>query len=97
MHAPILPTDRQTSIETVCVDLDVELIAADLFWEALLRLVIRSPWLGPSLPGWALRGKAHFKKQVATRVAIDAGNLPYRDEVLCTWTRLESAATRWCL
>lgn len=69
-------------METVCVDLDGTLIAADLFWEALLRLMIRSPWLVMSLPGWALRGRAYFKKQVATRIAIDAGNLPYRDEVL---------------
>jgi 4-hydroxybenzoate polyprenyltransferase len=83
MHAPNAPDPgRLSPVETVCVDLDGTLIAADLFWEALVRLVIRTPWLVLSLPFWALKGRAHFKRQVATRFAIDAAKLPYRDEVL---------------
>ena len=89
MSAPYPPAVRPA--ETVCVDLDGTLIAADLFWEALLRLVIRSPWLTVLLPVWACKGRAYFKKQVALRVGIDASTLPYRDELLAD---LETARQR---
>ena len=68
--------------ETVCVDLDGTLISGDLFWESVIRLVIASPLVLLRLPGWALRGRAYLKRQVAARIAVDATTLPYRDEVL---------------
>ena len=71
-----------SSGEIVCVDLDGTLIAADLFWESLLRLVMSAPAVLLRLPFWALKGRAYLKRQVAARIAIDATSLPYRDEVL---------------
>jgi 4-hydroxybenzoate polyprenyltransferase/phosphoserine phosphatase len=70
------------TLPTVCVDLDGTLIAADLFWESLLRLVLKSPAVLLQLPLWALAGRAYLKRQVAARIAIDAKTLPYRKEVL---------------
>ena len=51
-----------------CVDLDGSLVAADLFWEAAVRLVFERPWLAPMLPLWLCRGIAHLKRQVAQRL-----------------------------
>jgi 4-hydroxybenzoate polyprenyltransferase len=82
MHAPNVAALSGRSLQTVCVDLDGTLIAADLFWESLLRLLIASPSVVFQLPLWALKGRAYLKRQVAARVAIDATALPYRGEVL---------------
>ena len=75
-------SEAAVSGEIVCVDLDGTLIAADLFWESLLRLIVRAPVVVLQLPFWALRGRAYLKRQIAARVGIDAAALPYRDEVL---------------
>ncbi len=66
----------------LCVDLDGTLIAGDLLWEALLALVRQQPWLLLLVPFWLLRGKAHLKEQLASRVSLAAETLPYRQEVL---------------
>ena len=66
----------------LCVDLDRTLVAADTLVEALLRLLRRNPALVLVLPWWLLRGRAHFKEQVARRAALDAALLPYNPEVL---------------
>jgi 4-hydroxybenzoate polyprenyltransferase len=76
--AAAVPTTR----EIVCVDLDGTLIAGDLLWESLLRLILLRPLLLLRLPLWVVRGRAYLKRQVALRIAIDATALPYRDEVL---------------
>ena len=76
--------------EIVCVDLDGTLIAGDLFWESLLRLIVRAPAVVLQLPFWAVKGRAYLKRQIAARIAIDAAGLPYRDEVL-SYLRASSA------
>ena len=66
----------------LAVDLDGTLIRSDLLVEsvfALLKLNILFVFL---LPLWLLRGKAHLKQEVATRVDIDAELLPYHHEFL---------------
>ena len=75
MSAEVL-RERPDSPQVVCVDLDGTLIAADLFWESALRLVVQRPWLVLMLPVWSLRGKAHLKRQIAIRVSIRADQLP---------------------
>jgi 4-hydroxybenzoate polyprenyltransferase len=64
------------------VDLDGTLVATDLLHESLLQLLRASPLSMLSLVPWLLRGKAAFKREVASRVEIDATTLPYRPEVL---------------
>jgi 4-hydroxybenzoate polyprenyltransferase/phosphoserine phosphatase len=73
------------------VDLDGTLIAADLFWEALLRLLRTKPYLLLLLPFWGMRGRAYLKRQVAVRAGVDAAALPYRPEVLQHLEKLRAA------
>ena len=64
------------------VDLDRTLVTTDTLVEALMRLLRRNPVLVFLLPWWLLRGRAHFKEQVACRAGLDATLLPYNPEVL---------------
>ncbi len=72
----------QTPCPVLCVDLDRTLVATDTLIEALVRLLRRNPALVFVLPWWLLRGRAHFKEQVARRANLDAALLPYNPEVL---------------
>jgi len=65
----------------LCVDLDGTLLRSDLLWESVVRLLQR-PWLLPLIPLWLLQGKARLKQELAERVALDAGTLPYHGEFL---------------
>lgn len=64
------------------VDLDGTVVATDLLWESLLLLAKASPLSVFQLPIWLLKGKAHFKQQVAARVRLNPASLPYRANVL---------------
>ena len=61
----------------LCVDLDGTLIRTDLLWESLMALLKQSPLSIFRLPFWLLKGKAFFKHEIARRVTLDAGTLPY--------------------
>lgn len=61
----------------LCVDLDGTLIKTDLLWESLLALLKQNPLSIFLLPFWLLKGKAHFKHEIARRVTLDASTLPY--------------------
>jgi 4-hydroxybenzoate polyprenyltransferase/phosphoserine phosphatase len=67
---------------TLCVDLDGTLFPGDLLWESIIRLVKRRPLSLLMLPVWLLRGRAHFKREIAKRVTFDPRSLPYREDVL---------------
>jgi len=64
------------------VDLDGTLVKTDLLLEAVLVLLKQKPWYAFCLPLWLIKGKAYFKQQIARRVSLDVGVLPYREEVL---------------
>ncbi len=66
----------------LCVDLDGTLLRSDLLLESTLALLAQRPWLLFLLPWWLLRGKANLKRQVASRVSLDPGALPYDGRVL---------------
>jgi 4-hydroxybenzoate polyprenyltransferase/phosphoserine phosphatase len=66
----------------LCVDLDGTLIRSDVLWESLMQLIKRSPLFVFALPFWWLRGRAHLKRQIASRVELDATVFPYRREFL---------------
>lgn len=70
------------SLVPVCVDLDRTLVKTDLRWETILIAIKRSPWILLLFPLWLLRGKACFMKNLAARADIDAGTLPYSEELL---------------
>jgi 4-hydroxybenzoate polyprenyltransferase len=70
------------SAPPLCVDLDGTLLRSDLLLESTLALLAQRPWLLFALPWWLLRGKAHLKRQVASRVTLDPATLPYDERVL---------------
>ncbi|MCB1800126.1 MAG: UbiA family prenyltransferase [Gammaproteobacteria bacterium] len=83
----------QSNTRPLCVDLDGTLIHSDLLVEALLGLLKQQPLTLFLLPFWLLGGKAHFKQQVATRVAPDTKRLPY-NQTLLQYLEGEHAAGR---
>ncbi len=70
----------------LCVDLDGTLIHSALLVESALALLSRSPWSIFPMLGWLLRGKAHLKREIASRVTLDPALLPYNANVL-EWVR----------
>ena len=77
----------------LAVDLDGTLIRTDMMWESLARLLHKNPLAALASPFWLLRGRAHFKQQLAARVRVDAASLPYHEELL-NWLRDEKRAGR---
>lgn len=70
------------------VDLDNCLVKTDLLVESILLLIKRNPLAALRLPFWLLRGRAVLKRQLANRVTLETGLLPYR-EALCALLREE--------
>lgn len=76
------PTEAGATEPPLCVDLDGTLICGDLLYESVFALMRQNFLFLFLLPLWLLRGKAHLKEQIATRVQFDAETLPYRAEVI---------------
>ncbi len=67
----------------LCVDLDGTLIRTDLFWESSMILLKRNPLWLLVFPFWWMKGRAHLKRQIASRVGLlDAASLPYHEAFL---------------
>jgi 4-hydroxybenzoate polyprenyltransferase/phosphoserine phosphatase len=77
----------------LCVDLDGTLIRSDLLLESFLLLLERNPLYLFLIPLWLLRGKAVLKAQIASRISLDPGALPYNPEFL-DWLKAEHGAGR---
>jgi 4-hydroxybenzoate polyprenyltransferase len=58
------------------------LIKTDLLLEAFLALLKRNPLYLVAALLWLIKGKAYLKHQIAQRVQLDAGTLPYHGELL---------------
>lgn len=66
----------------LCIDLDGSLTLTDTLHESILMLAGKSPLTLLRLPLWIAGGKASFKSKLADRVDLDAGSLPYHQDVL---------------
>ena len=77
----------------VVVDLDGSLINTDLLYESFVRNILMRPWDIFFLPLWLLRGIAYLKSRLAEKVLIDAGRLPY-NENLIEYLNLQKRAGR---
>jgi 4-hydroxybenzoate polyprenyltransferase len=86
---------RETRLEPcpLVVDLDGTLVCTDLLHESAVLLLRDRPLAVLKLPFWGLRGKAHLKAQIATRVSLDCRHLPYQPELL-TWLGEQHAKGR---
>jgi len=87
------PPDAPASQIPLCVDLDGTLIRTDLLWESLARLLRRNPFQLVPVFFWWMGGRAHLKQQLARRVTIDPGTLPYHEPFLA-YLRGQKAAGR---
>lgn len=79
------------SMKTLCVDCDGTLITSDLFHEALIRLLLRKPWMLPPVLVWWMRGRQVLKSKVAQISPLQISALPFRDEVV-TYAHAEKAS-----
>lgn len=84
----VRPVDRP-----LCVDMDGTLLRSDLLVEAIFQLLKDNVLYLFMLPVWLLRGKARLKEQIARRVTLDAGVLPYHQQLLA-FLRAEHATGR---
>jgi 4-hydroxybenzoate polyprenyltransferase/phosphoserine phosphatase len=76
------PVSEPNTGAPLCVDLDGTLIRTDLLWESLVRLLRRNPLFLLILPFWLLKGRAHLKRQIASRTDVDVSVLPYHEPFL---------------
>jgi 4-hydroxybenzoate polyprenyltransferase/phosphoserine phosphatase len=76
---------------TIVVDLDGTLVNSDLLVENLFLFLRLYPLRVVSLFLWLLRGKAHFKRQLADAVLPSVDNLPYNKPLL-TWLKWQREA-----
>jgi len=79
---PVKPEEQAVPSPALVVDLDGTLVKTDLLLESVLALIKQRPRCVFSLPAWLLKGKAHLKQQIASRVSLDVSILPYREELL---------------
>lgn len=77
----------------LCVDLDGTLIRTDLLFESLALLARYHTWALFLVPFWLLRGKAHMKREIASRVSLNASTLPYREDLLA-WLKVQRESGR---
>jgi len=88
---PVLPvSERQSTavsapssqLPPLVVDLDGTLVKTDLLLESLFSLLRQAPLCLFALPFWLLKGRAHLKREIASRVRLDIALLPYRTALL---------------
>jgi 4-hydroxybenzoate polyprenyltransferase len=72
----------ETNAVPLAVDLDGTLIATDLLWEGLFKLLRQQPLAIFMVPFWLFHGPARLKQEIAERVDLDASALPYRQAML---------------
>jgi 4-hydroxybenzoate polyprenyltransferase/phosphoserine phosphatase len=71
-----------SNLPPLAVDLDGTLIRSDLLLESLLALLKRNPLYLFMLIVWLFRGKAAFKRAIASRIKVDPALLPYNQGLL---------------
>lgn len=77
----------------LAVDLDGTLIRTDMMWESLVRLLRANPVAACCSLFALLRGRAHFKQTIATRVQVDPAGLPYHAAFL-DWLKTQKSTGR---
>ena len=79
---PVILEERSVPSPALVVDLDGTLVKTDLLLESLLALLRQQPAFILALPVWLLKGKAYLKQEIARRVSLDVGLLPYREQLV---------------
>jgi 4-hydroxybenzoate polyprenyltransferase len=87
---PIMPAGDNVPL---CVDLDRTFTHTDLLIESFLMLVKKNPLYVFFCFRWLLKGKAHLKSQIASRISMDVSTLPY-NQALLDYLRQEKSQGR---
>ncbi|WP_375421067.1 UbiA family prenyltransferase [uncultured Sphingomonas sp.] len=66
----------------LAVDVDGTLLRTDLLHEAALQFIAKHPLQAPRLLLWLLRGRAHLKTQLGSRISPPVSTMPLRDETV---------------
>ncbi len=77
IESPTQQAVSPTGAVPLVVDLDGTLTRSDTLYESFLLLLKRAPHLALLVPLWLLKGKANLKAELARRVELDPGDLPY--------------------
>ncbi len=77
----------------LCVDLDGTLVKSDTLLDSMLVLARQHPKELLRIPGWLAQGKAAFKRNVTSQVALDVQHLPYNRPLL-EWLRVQHGEGR---
>ena len=75
-------TAEGAASEPLCVDLDGTLVKSDTLLDSVIVLARQSPGSLLRFPTWILQGKAAFKHNVSSFVALDVVQLPYNQPLL---------------
>lgn len=73
------------------VDMDGTLVCSDTLYEGVVELLKQDGIVLTLLPWWLLRGKAALKSEIACRIDLDVGFLPYNDLLI---SRLQTERSR---
>jgi 4-hydroxybenzoate polyprenyltransferase/phosphoserine phosphatase len=80
---PVASSTLETgTLRPLCVDLDGTLVKSDTLVDSLLLLVRSRPLQAVRAPLWLKGGKAAFKAQVGSQVALDVAHLPWNRRLL---------------
>ena len=85
--------DKASLSEPLCVDLDGTLVKSDTLLDSVIVLARQSPCSAAALPYVDAQGKAAFKRNVSSVVALDVAHLPYNHPLL-EFLRQQHAAGR---
>ena len=66
----------------LCVDLDGTLVHSDMLLESFIRLLRQKFLYIFFIPFWLLKGKSCLKHEIAAKVSIDYGCLPYNRKLI---------------
>jgi 4-hydroxybenzoate polyprenyltransferase/phosphoserine phosphatase len=84
---------RLDSDVALCVDLDGTLVKSDTLVDSMLVMARQHPRVLLQIPGWLAKGKAAFKRHVASVVKLDVEHLPYNRPLLA-WLRAQHGQGR---
>jgi 4-hydroxybenzoate polyprenyltransferase len=75
-------SSESSTLRPLCVDLDGTLVKSDTLADSFLLLIRGQPLQAALSPLWLRGGKATFKAEVASRVALDVDHLPWNRRVM---------------
>src|SRR5439155_14655923 len=71
------PNRPPTALLPLCVDMDGTLLRTDTMQEKVLAFLRQGLWRAWRIPCWLLKGRAHFKQQLARHAVLAVDALPY--------------------